>query len=109
MFSDIELLIIIVGILAILLIMLRVKVFSNTNPEEPLTLQERRLLAEKREKQSNCKHEHYTVMGHELIGRATCLDCDKEQRAYIFHNLQYERMSKLCDKVEQMIKENEKV
>ena len=58
---------------------------------------------QKKEKQDKCEHKNFSILGHNLIGYATCLDCGYRNKAYIFQNLLNDRLIKLANEYEKRL------
>lgn len=58
-----------------------------------------------RRKQDSCEHKHFTIYGHNLLGDATCIDCGKTERMYIYYNRLTEKLIDLADKLEKKLGE----
>jgi hypothetical protein len=55
---------------------------------------------ERLEKQDACLHKRFYIYGHNMVGDATCLDCGKTYKMYVFYNSLLNRLIDLEKKLE---------
>ena len=76
----------------------KIKNFS----EEEKVIAYHSVLVERNKKeirQKHCKHINIRICGSNLVGDATCLDCGKVDRLYVFMNGMFKEFNELYNKM----------
>lgn len=60
--------------------------------------------SERLKKQDECLHKHFCIYEHNIIGEATCLDCGKTDKMYIFFNSLFNRLIELENRLADKLK-----